>query len=95
MSIKIISRDKDRDFIKIKRTIIRKTTLIHLHAPDEFKNTWSKKKKKSNEGIDKSIIKFKDLKVALSVIPNTCIEKSIEVMSDTDLTQSIFLDYYI
>lgn len=39
MSIKIISRDKDRDFIKIKRTIIRKTTLIHLHAPDEFKNT--------------------------------------------------------
>ena len=52
-SIKIISRDKDRDFIKIKRTIIRKTTLINLHAPDEFKNTWSKKKKKSNEGINR------------------------------------------
>lgn len=29
---------------------------------------------------DKPIIKFKDLKVALSVIPNTCKEKSVELM---------------
>ena len=55
--IRNITRDKDRNYIMIKRSILPKEiTILNVYAPDNRSSKYTKQKTKLKGDIDRSII---------------------------------------